>query len=257
MLMEQEHVFKALADEHRRTLLDLLFQQDGRTLNELCAHLPMMTRFGVMKHLQLLEAAGLVTTRRVGREKLHYLNPVPIQQVYDRWVSKFAQPITRTLSELKNQLEEPQMDTKPAHVFQIFIRTTPEKLWQALTEGDISQRYYFNTRVQSTWANGAGYTYEYPDGGVMITGTVLECDPPRKLVTTFKPMWLKGAESQDFSKVTYEITQEGTACKLTLTHENIEAHGIADGLREGWSMILSGLKSLLETGEALEFSNQA
>jgi DNA-binding transcriptional ArsR family regulator len=100
-----ELVFKALADPTRRGLLDELHRSDGQTLTELEKGLPM-TRFGVMKHLKLLEQANLVTTRRKGREKLHYLNPVPIQQVYERWVSKYAQPVAAGLTELKRDLEK-------------------------------------------------------------------------------------------------------------------------------------------------------
>ena len=98
-------VFKALADPTRRSLLDELFREDGQTLSALEQRLPM-TRFGVMKHLRVLEEAGLVVTRRRGREKLHFLNPVPIRQVYDRWVSKYAEPLAATLSGLKRELEE-------------------------------------------------------------------------------------------------------------------------------------------------------
>ena len=102
-----EPVFKALADPTRRELLDELFERDGQSLSALEKGLPM-TRFGVMKHLKVLEEANLVVTRRRGREKLHYLNPVPIQQVYERWVSKYAQPVAAGLTGLKRELEEDQ-----------------------------------------------------------------------------------------------------------------------------------------------------
>ena len=98
-------MFKALADPTRRSLLDELFQHDGQTLSALEGRLPM-TRFGVMKHLRVLEEAGLVTTRKRGREKLHFLNPVPIRLVHDRWVSKYSEPWASALSELKEEIEE-------------------------------------------------------------------------------------------------------------------------------------------------------
>jgi DNA-binding transcriptional ArsR family regulator len=104
--MEVEHVFKALADHHRRHLLDLLSQTDGQTLNDLCAHLPM-TRFGVMKHLGILEEAGLITTRKVGREKLHYLNPVPMQDVAD-WLGQYRRFWEESLDRLDDYLREIQ-----------------------------------------------------------------------------------------------------------------------------------------------------
>jgi DNA-binding transcriptional ArsR family regulator len=100
-----DEVFKALADPTRRELLDRLFERDGQTLGELEEGVSM-TRFGVMKHLKVLEEAGLLTTRRRGREKLHFLNPVPIRLVYERWVSKYAEPWASALSELKTEIEE-------------------------------------------------------------------------------------------------------------------------------------------------------
>jgi len=100
-----DEVFKALADPTRRGLLDRLFERDGQTLGELEEGLSM-TRFGVMKHLKVLEEAGLLTTRKRGREKLHFLNPVPIRLVYERWVSKYAEPWASALSELKTEIEE-------------------------------------------------------------------------------------------------------------------------------------------------------
>ena len=102
-----DDVFKALADPTRRRLLDELFEEDGQTLSALEQRLPM-SRFGVAKHLKVLEGAGLVTTRKRGREKLHYLNPVPIREVHDRWVSKYAEPWAAALTGLKRNLEEEQ-----------------------------------------------------------------------------------------------------------------------------------------------------
>src|SRR5271165_4749411 len=121
-----DEVFKALADPTRRDLLDELFREDGQTLGMLEERFSM-TRFGVMKHLKVLEAAGLVVTRRRGREKLHFLNPVPIRLIHDRWVSKYAEPWVAGLSDLKHTLEDGMMEK----VFEIYIKTTPERLWQA------------------------------------------------------------------------------------------------------------------------------
>src|SRR5438093_4142997 len=127
-----DEVFKALADPTRRSLLDELFKQDGQTLSALERRLSM-TRFGVMKHLKVLEAAGLVTTRRRGREKHHFLNPVPIRLVHDRWVSKYAEPWAAALSGLKRDIEGELMEK----VFEIYIKTTPERLWEAITDGEM------------------------------------------------------------------------------------------------------------------------
>src|SRR5438876_12406129 len=130
-----DDVFKALADPNRRKLLDRLFKRDGQTLGELCERVDM-TRFGVMKHLRVLEEAGLVVTRRQGREKLHYLNPMPIRLVHDRWVSKYAEPWAATLSDLKERLERTM-----EKVFEIYIRTTPERLWEAIVNPDLRAKY--------------------------------------------------------------------------------------------------------------------
>lgn len=248
---EMEPVFKALADPHRRLLLDRLHERDGQSLLELQGYLPM-TRFGVMKHLKLLEEAGLISTRKVGREKFHYLNPVPIQQVYDRWVSKYAKPWAKAIVGLKYALEDLSVAETTSQVLQVFIKTTPEKLWQAITDGAITKLYYFGTSVQSTWEPGSPIKYLTPDGGTMLDGEIIESDPPRKLVTTFIPSWDE-SKSPYTSKVTYEIEQKGETCKLRLTHEDlIVGSPEATGVFEGWSQILSGLKTYLETGEPLQ-----
>jgi DNA-binding transcriptional ArsR family regulator len=109
-----DEIFRALADPTRRAVLDALFDRDGQTVQALCTLFPTMTRFGVMKHLDLLERANLITTRREGRTKLHFLNPVPIQQVADRWIGKYAQPFTRSLVELKAELEHDTQLERPA-----------------------------------------------------------------------------------------------------------------------------------------------
>src|SRR4051812_39076392 len=144
-----DEVFKALADPTRRELLDELFRADGQTLSALEERFAM-TRFGVMKHLRQLEEAGLVVTRRQGREKLHFLNPVPIRLVHDRWVSKYAEPWVAGLSDLKQRLE-----TTMEKVYEIYIRTTPERLWDAITDPEIRAKYNFGARAVSDWQPGS------------------------------------------------------------------------------------------------------
>src|ERR671918_598421 len=151
-------VFKALADPTRRSLLDALFERDGQTLGELERRLPM-TRFGVMKHLKVLEEAGLVSVRRRGREKLHFLNPVPIRLVHDRWVSKYAEPWAAALSGLKTRLEATM-----EKVFEIYIKTTPERLWEAITDPDQRAKYNFGSRADSEWTKGARYELSAANG---------------------------------------------------------------------------------------------
>ncbi|MDX2161848.1 MAG: metalloregulator ArsR/SmtB family transcription factor [bacterium] len=249
--MDAETIFKALADEHRRALLDMLFERDGQTLSQLEAPFAM-TRFGVMKHLQILEDAGLVTTRKVGREKFHYLNPMPIQLVYDRWVSKYAQPFTQQLAELKHVLEGESMSQYPTHIQQLYIKTTPERLWQALTQGEFTRQYYFGTHFDSALQPGAAYRYAYANGVTMLEGEILEIDPPRKMVMSFYPRWSGEETGNQRSVVTYEIEPKGDVCKLTLSHAGLDpAQPLTAGMIDGWAEILSGLKTLLETGDPL------
>ena len=239
-----DDVFRALADPTRRSLLDELFKQDGQTLGALEARLPM-TRFGVMKHLKVLEEAGLVVTKRRGREKLHFLNPVPIRLVHDRWVSKYAEPWAATLSDLKHKLEEKTMEK----VFEIYIKTTPERLWKAITDAEMRRKYSFGAVVTSDWTTGS--RYEAVGGGAPIfEGENLEVDPPRRLVQSFRALWGEDVKSEGTSRVTWEIEPVGDSCRLIVTHDQLREDA-NDQLFGGWPMILSGLKTLLETGETL------
>jgi uncharacterized protein YndB with AHSA1/START domain len=237
-------VFKALADPTRRSLLDELFRQDGQSLSELEERFAM-TRFGVMKHLRLLEEAGLVVARRHGRQKLHFLNPVPIRLVHDRWVSKYAEPWTAALSDIKRQLESPM-----EKVFEIYIRTTPERLWEAITDPEIRAKYNFGSAVHSDWTPGSRLEMTAPKAGVLAEGEVLESDPPRRLVHTMTALWGDEARSSGASRVSWEIEPIGDSCRLTLIHDQLR-EGASDQLFGGWPMILSGLKTWLETGQLL------
>ncbi len=238
-------VFKALADPTRRSLLDELFREDGQTLSALEGRLPM-TRFGVMKHLKQLEEAGLVVTRRRGREKLHFLNPVPIRLVHDRWVSKYAEPWAAALSGLKNRLED-----RMEKVFEIYIKTTPERLWQAITDGEIRRKYNFGSLVRSDWTPGSRYEMSHPaTTRVLVEGKNLEVDPPRRLVQSMVALWSEDVKNEGTSRVTWEIEPVGDSCRLTVIHDQLR-EGANDELYGGWPMILSGLKTFLETGELL------
>jgi uncharacterized protein YndB with AHSA1/START domain len=239
-----DEVFKALADPTRRSLLDELFKEDGQTLSALEQRLPM-TRFGVMKHLRVLEEAGVVVTRRRGREKLHFLNPVPIRLVHDRWVSKYAEPWAASMSELKGRLEDKTMEK----VFEIYIKTTPERLWEAITDGEMRRKYNFGVGIVSDWTPGSRYSSA--SGPMPIAeGENLEVDPPRRLVQSFNALWGDGVKAEGTSRVTWEIEPVADSCRLTVVHDELR-EGVNDELYGGWPMILSGLKTLLETGETL------
>jgi uncharacterized protein YndB with AHSA1/START domain len=238
-------VFKALADTTRRSLLDELFREDGQTLNALEERFPM-TRFGVMKHLKQLEAAGLVVTRRRGREKLHYLNPIPIRLVHDRWVSKYAEPWAAALTGLKNEMENVM-----EKVFEIYIRITPERLWDAITDSDIRGKFQFGNRITSDWTPGSRFEMTNPGAPEILgDGENLEVDPPRRLVQTMRALWSDDVKSEGTSRVTWEIEPIGDSCRLTVIHDQLR-EGANSQLYGGWPMILSGLKTWLETGEIL------
>ena len=241
-----DEVFKALADPTRRGLLDELYREDGQTLGALERQLPM-TRFGVMKHLRVLEEAGLVTTKKRGREKLHFLNPVPIRLVHDRWVSKYAEPWAATLTGLKKRIEDAVMEK----VFEIYIKTSPERLWEAITDAEMRRQYTFGVGVSSDWAPGSHYEAVHPSAGVRISeGENLEVEPPLRLVQSFNAVWSDDVRSEGTSRVTWEIEPVGDSCRLTVTHDQMR-EGANPEIYGGWPMILSGLKTLLETGEKL------
>ncbi len=152
-----DDVFRALADPSRRQLLDSLNERNGQTLRELCAGLDM-ARQSVSKHLAVLEAANLVTTVRRGREKLHYLNAAPINEIGERWITRYERARVEALADLKRALEEDPMEA-PTFVYTTYIRTTPERLWQALTEPAFTARYWGAT-FETDWKAGSTMTWE-------------------------------------------------------------------------------------------------
>src|SRR5271170_5925972 len=219
-----DDVFKALADPTRRSLLDELFKNDGQTLTQLEESLPM-TRFGVMKHLKLLEEAHLVVTRRRGREKLHFLNVVPIRLLHDRWINKYTEPWASSLTNLKQTLENRTMEK----IYEIYIKTTPERLWHAITDPVARAKYNFGVLVTSDWTKGSHF--EGKGGG----RTILEGEDVKQEGT---------------SRVNWEIVPVADSCLLKVTHDQLREGGNMQ-VYGGWPMILSGLKTLLETGELL------
>ena len=243
--MDQDAVFKALADPSRRTLLDALFRDDGQTLGALVRRLAL-TRFGVMKHLRQLEEAHLIVTKRRGREKLHFLNSIPIRLIHDRWVSKYAEPWAAGLTRLKRQLEE-----RMEKIFEIYIKTTPERLWEAITDPEIRSKYNFGMRQNTDWKPGSRYEMTAPNAPALLgEGENLEVDPPRRLVQTMRALWSDDVKREGFSRITWEIEPVGDSCRLTVTHDQLREGANAE-LYGGWPMILSGLKTWLETGQLL------
>jgi len=253
--MQDEAVFRALADPTRRRLLDHLFARDGRTLTALESELPM-TRFGVMKHLRVLAEAGLITTRKVGRERFHYLNPVPIQRISDRWINKYAAVRASALADLKTALEGGTgmaTDSKPKLVYQIIIRAPQERVWAAITTPEFTSRYYYGSTLTTDLTVGSPFTYHMPNGAPIVEGAVLASEPPTRLVHTYHSLWPPMNEDAP-TKVTWELeAMPGGVTKVTVVHEEFQRETATyTGLQSGgWTWILSNMKTLLETGEPM------
>lgn len=247
-----DEVFRALNDSSRRLLLDNLFVADGQTLGQLCAYLPNMTRFGVMSHLRVLEEGGLVTTRRQGRTKLHYLNPVPIRLVHDRWISKYTEPTVGAIADLKAQFEGVEPMTKPNHVYQAYIAAEPKEVWKAITDGDYTVRYFYGTRVESDWSEGSELRYLGEDGSVVADGSVIAIDPPHRLEMSFHARWDPDLEAEGPVREVWLVEDANGASKLTveLYDAPVDSQTYAN-FTSGFPYIVSGLKSVLETGQSL------
>ncbi|MEV5828762.1 metalloregulator ArsR/SmtB family transcription factor [Spirillospora sp. NPDC052242] len=256
-------VFKALADPTRRRLLDSLNTRNGQTLRELCAGLDM-TRQSVSKHLALLEDAELVTPVRRGREKLHYLNAAPINAIADRWIRRYDRDRARTLADLKTALEESPMTD--GFVYTTFIKTTPERLWQALTDPAFTARYWGVT-FETDWSPGSTMVWE--ENGRKIADpeqVVLESDPPRRLSYTWHTPTAEWAEAAGIgadvlaklrderrTRVTFDLEPRGDTVKLTVVHDGFTPDSTMRGMvTEGWPELLASLKTLLETGTPLQ-----
>lgn len=247
-------VFRALADPTRRLLLDRLFEREGRTLGALHSEVGGMTRFGVMKHLRILEAAGLVVTRKSGREKLHYLNPVPVQLIHDRWVSKYTRPRAAALVALKEELEGGQPMAAAKQVYQVFIRATPEQVWDAITKPEFTAKYFYGSRVETTGQTRSPIRHYAPDGTTLWgDDTIIESDPPRRLVHTWRSLYDPELADEPPSRVTWEIEPHPFGVtRLTVVHDELEASPkTASHVAGGWMFIISGLKTVLETGKPL------
>jgi uncharacterized protein YndB with AHSA1/START domain/DNA-binding transcriptional ArsR family regulator len=250
-----DRVFRALADPTRRLLLDRLFERQGRTLNDLHAGVEGMTRFGVMKHLRILEAAGLIVTQKVGREKLHYLNPVPVRLIHDRWVSKYTRPMAAALAGLKAGLERNEsMGAAPEQVYQIFIQATPEQIWEAITKPEFTAQYFYGSKVDTTGEAGTPIRHYAPDGTTLWgDDVILESQPPTLLVHTWRSLYNPELAEEPPSRVTWSIEpQPNGVTKVTVVHDRLEdSPKTAANVSGGWMFIISGLKTLLETGRGL------
>jgi len=248
-----DNVFKALADPTRRAILDCLNDSNGQTLGELSERFSM-TRQAVMKHLAVLEAANLVVTVRHSRKKLHYLNPAPINEIHERWIGKYDRRHVEALAVLKESLEEIGLNKpedggiidNPQFVYVTYINTTPQKLWEALTNPEFTKQYWGGRSIESDWKIGS--TVKFIDSGGMSgsAGEVIAFEPPRLLSYTWG--------SKVPSHLTFKLEPYGDVMRLTVTHVGLEPGSSEyEMTRQGWIAIMSSLKSMLETGKALTY----
>ena len=281
VMPDMDAVFRALGDPGRRRLLDRLNERNGLTLTELCEGMGM-TRQSVTKHLTVLEAAGLVTTLRQGREKLHYLNAAPINDIADRWMHSYDRTRAAALSDLKTALEATTpMDTTEhtthgsTFVYSTYIQATPERVWQGLTDPEFTTRYWRHPKsggitMTSDWKKGSAYDVAY---GEHAAG-----DPRRRAgragVRPLPPAVLhlayvharvgRGARcragsrppagrAEARSKVAFDIEEFSPGVvKLTVVHDSeVPGSVVVEGAAQGWPAVLASLKTLLETGAPL------
>ena len=259
-MTEIDEVFKALADPSRRLLLDSLNARNGQSLRDLCAELSM-ARQSVSKHLAVLEAANLVTTVWRGREKLHYLNAEPINAIADRWINQYDRARVQTLADLKIALETEPMSNSPAFVYTTYIRTTPERLWQAITDPAFSNRYMGHALV-SDFKKGSSYVWSDCTGLEIKDSeqVILESEPYSRLAFTFHTFVpeltelgidgdvVKKAASERRSKVSFDIEPvDDGQVKLTVIHDDFPSEStVRELISGGWPWKLSNLKSALE-----------
>lgn len=248
MVTESEDmIFRALSDSTRRGLLDRLRTRNGQTLGELCADVAMR-RQSVTQHLQVLEAANLVTVVRRGRERLHYLNPVPLHEMQERWIDQFDRPRLRALSTIKHQAEGAAMPDHPDFVYVTYIAASAEQVWDALVDAEMTGRYWGHSNV-STWQDGARWEHQRTDGSGIadVVGTVLEARRPSRLVLSFEAP----AGEDEPSCVTFTVEPHDDIVQLTVLHEGIPDAEERDLAALGWAAMCANLKTLLETGDVL------
>lgn len=250
IMLVMDKVFKALADPTRRRLLDSLREEDGQTLGRLCGRLSM-ARQSVTQHLGVLADADLISVVRRGREKWHYLNPVPIHEMRQRWIAPFEEPRLHALDAIRRHAEEPRMtDPKPSYVYVTYIHATPERVWEALTDPELTGAFWGHRNL-SDWQPGSRWQHVRTDGSGVADGggVVLEAVPPVRLVMTFGEADDDGGPGS--SRVTFLIEPHHDIVRLTVSHTDLADESEAEAVSAGWPAVMANLKSLLETGHAL------
>jgi uncharacterized protein YndB with AHSA1/START domain len=187
----------------------------------------------------------------VGRDKYHYLNPVPIRLIHDRWIDKYTEMKAATISALKRHIEGGITMTKPAHVYTAHIAAPASEVWRALTDGDMTVQYYYGTRVESTWEAGATVRYTYPDGTLVADGEIIAIDAGKRLEMTFHARWDPELEKEGPVREVWQLEEsEGITVLVHETYVALDTKTYAD-FSNGISYIVSGLKTLVETGKPL------
>jgi len=253
MKSSTDDIFRALSDPNRRRILDIAKNRPGITVNELTDEFDF-SRYAVMKHLKILESCNLIISKKEGKFRKLYLNAIPIQTIYDRWISKFSKYWAQNITALKYKLEEDSKMSQPElkHVFVIYIKTTKEKLWEALTHGDVTHKYFFATKIKSDFSPGSKLEFhgvnKEGEPYIPVSGEVIEVIPQKKLVYSFQQY----SNNDKPSRVTYEIEEVDGNIKFTVTHDQFdEVNETYNSVQQGWPYILSGLKTYLETNKTL------
>ncbi len=240
-----DNIFNALGDKSRRYLLDLLYERNGQSLTELSSKLDM-SRQAVTKHLKILESANLVIPVWKGKEKLHYLNPIPLRLIYSRWINKFDEIRIEGLYELKNELENTNQEVKmKGFIYQIVIASTAEKVWESLTKPEFTQKFWFGRSISSDWKVGSSVSVITPEGEEEVKGKVVEFDPFKRLSYTWQT---PDEQDKEPTTVVFELQEMGPMVKLTILHDIDTENAKFQQAAAGWTFILCGLKTFLETG---------
>lgn len=223
-------------------------EKSGQSLTELSSKLEM-SRQAVTKHLKILENANLVVPVWKGKEKLHYLNPVPLGLIYSRWISKFDENRIQGLFELKNVLENNTQEVKmKGFIYQIVITSSAEKVWESLTNSEFTQKFWFGRKVISDWKLGSSVTIITPEGKEEVNGEVVDYQENKRLAYT----WVTPEETNtEATTVVFELQEMGPMTKLTILHDIDADSAKFQQAAAGWTFILCGLKTFLETGEPM------
>lgn len=209
-----------------------------------------MSRFGMMKHLAVLEEAKLIVSRRKGRYKHHDLNALPLQEAMDRWIEPLLEkPAARAVLSLKSQLEGKTAMTKPEFMMQTCIRCSQDALWAALEDEKAIVNYHF-MQIAGT-RDGDTVHLKFLDGTPMLSNRLIRAEPKSLMECTFEPHWEGGGAP---SRVIYRIAAEGDHCQLTIEHYGLAFPVVqGEGVADGWARWADGLKSWLETGQPARF----